>query len=280
MMRFLIALLLALMPASAQAWWEYGHETVAAIAWAEVKPATRAKLRALLAHSALLETPQCPARTLEEASVWADCVKPGERFSYAYSWHFQNVDICKPFDLKAACAFGNCVSTQVTRNAKLLADKSIPLHERVQALAFLVHLVGDLHQPLHAGDRGDLGGNRASASYGEVGGKINLHSIWDGYLAERAISTPPANAAGLLSDVPGTERPALAAGTVDDWSRDSWEVARAVTYGAFAADPCTLDPKARLALDKGRIEAAIPVARRQVLKGGLRLARLLDEALS
>jgi len=264
----------------AQAWWDYGHKTIATIAWAEVKPATRAKLRALMARSHLLETPTCPVRTLEEASVWADCVKPlGERFSYAFAWHFQNVDICKPFDLKGPCLYGNCVSAQITRQAKLLGDKKVPVRERVQALAFLTHFVGDLHQPLHAGDRADLGGNRAAATYGEVAGRNNLHLIWDGYLAERAISTPPAEASGLLSQVPPADRPAFAAGSVEDWSRESWQVARTVTYGAHAADPC-VDRSSRAVLDASKIEAAIPVVREQVLKGGLRLARLLDEALS
>lgn len=276
----LVASLLLMAASPAHAWWDYGHKTIAAIAWAEVKPATRAKLRALMARSHLLDTPTCPVRTLEEASVWADCLKPlGERFSYAFAWHFQNVDICKPFDLKAACLYGNCVSAQITRHAKLVGDKAVPVRERVQALAFLTHFVGDLHQPLHAGDRGDLGGNRAAATYGEVAGRNNLHLIWDGYLAERAISTPLGEAAGLLSGVAAAARPALAAGTVEDWSRESWEVARTVTYGAHTADPC-LDRTSRAVLDAAKIEAALPVVRDQVLRGGLRLARLLDEALS
>jgi hypothetical protein len=266
-------LLFAFLPTPAQAWWDYGHKTVAAVAWAEVTPVTRARMRALFARSDLLDTPDCPVRTIEEASVWADCIKPGERFSYAFPWHFQNIDICKPFDLKAACPFGNCVSAQITRNAKLLADKAVPTRERLQALAFLVHFVGDLHQPLHAGDRADLGGNKAAARYGEAGGR-NLHLIWDGYLAERAISTPPAEAAGLLSEkVPG-----MADGTVEDWSRESWAVAREVTYGAHASDPCAGTPELAV-LDAGKIEAAVPVVRRQVLRAGLRLARMLDEAL-
>ena len=239
MMRILMAILLALIPASAQAWWDYGHKTVASIAWAEVKPATRAKLRALMARSSLLETPTCPVRSLEQASVWADCIKPlGERFSHAFPWHFQNVDVCKPFDLKSACLFGNCVSAQITRNAKLLADTKVPVRERVQALAFLVHFVGDLHQPLHAGDRADLGGNRAAANYGEVGGRNNLHLIWDGYLAERAISTPPPGKAGLLGEVAPADRPAMAGGTVEDWSRENWQIARDYAYGTIWPDPC------------------------------------------
>lgn len=276
------ALSLALLApaAPAQAYWEFGHETVAAIAWAQLKPPVRAKIRGLIAHAPELATPQCPIRNIEEASVWADCIKPGERFSYAFPWHFQNVDVCKPFDIKSNCAFGNCVSAQITRNAKLLADRTIPARERLQAFAFLVHFVGDLHQPLHAGDRDDLGGNKVAARYGEAGGRINLHMIWDGYLAERAITTPAAGARGLLSEVPRERRAAAAAGTVEDWSRENWEVARDQVYAPVSGgEPCTNRP-ARVTLDQAEIKAAIPVLRLQVVRGGLRLARLLDEALS
>jgi hypothetical protein len=159
MYRLLIALFL-LLPSPALAWWEYGHATVGKIALAQVKPATRAKIEAMMRQGTLLETPTCKIDTVEGLAYWPDCIKTlKDRFSYAYAWHYQNVDVCTPFDLKSACADGNCVSAQVTRNAKLLADKSLPLRERVMALAFLVHFVGDLHMPLHAGDRGDSGGN-------------------------------------------------------------------------------------------------------------------------
>ena len=171
------------------------------------------------------------------------------------------------------------MSAQVLRNAKLLADRSLPVRERIQALAFLVHLVGDLHQPVHAADRADEGGNKTPASYGDAARRKSLHLIWDGYLAERAISSPPGEAAGLLSEVGVGERRALASGSVEDWSRESWEVARRVTYGAHAQDPCTTSIE-HAVLDNARIEAAIPVVRGQVLRAGLRLARMLDEALS
>src|SRR4030095_16327332 len=190
--------------APAQAYWEYGHESVARVAWLQMRPDTRARVAALLRQGRLLETPDCPVATLEQASVWADCIKPlGDRFAYAYSWHYQNVDVCKPFDLKAACKDGNCVSAQIERNARLLADRKVPERERLMALAFLVHFVGDLVQPMHAGDHQDLGGNKVAANYGIIGGHMNQHSIWDGPLAERAISTPPAGGRG----VPGPRSP-------------------------------------------------------------------------
>ncbi|AJP73029.1 hypothetical protein TS85_16345 [Sphingomonas hengshuiensis] len=260
----------------AQAYWEYGHETIAQIAYRNVTPDVRRAIDGLLAKSALLETPTCPARTIEQASVWADCVKTlGPRFSYAYNWHYQNVNVCKPFDLKPACPDGNCVSAQIERDVKLLKDKSVPIRERVMALSFLIHFVGDLHQPLHAGDRGDLGGNRVKAAYGIYAPeRLNLHSIWDGLIAERAISTPPS----LVRVYTAAEREAVVGGSVEDWSRDSWQVAHDVVYASALGDPCGPVP-ARAVLSEATIETLVAPARQELVKGGLRLARLLNESL-
>ena len=279
--RRLILLLAGVLAASpAAAWWEYGHETVARIALDSVRPDTRAAIHHLLAKGRLLETPDCPVATIQQASVWADCIKPlGDRFAYAYSWHYQNVDVCKPFDLKGPCKDGNCVSAQIERNARLLADRKVPERERLMALAYLVHFVGDLVQPMHAGDHQDLGGNRVAANYGIIGGHMNQHSIWDGPLAERAISTPPAGARAILAQLPPAERAALASGTVEDWSRESWELARRYAYGTLGGDPCAATNAARPTLTEADVQALIPIMRRQVAAGGLRLARLLDDAL-
>jgi S1/P1 Nuclease len=267
-----LVLAMSVVAVPAQAWWEYGHETTAQIALDKVRPETRARIAALLRHSLALDTPTCPVRTIEQASVWPDCIKGlKERFNYAFSWHYQNVDVCKPFDLTAACKDGNCVSAQVTRNAKLLGDKALPPRERLMALAFLLHFVGDLHMPLHAGDRSDRGGNDLKAAYGIfAGSRLNIHSVWDGYLAERAISTPPA----ILTEA----RAEMAAGTVADWSRESWTVARDAAYGVALGDPCAPVP-GRAQLDDAKIKALVPVVRLQIARGGMRLARLLDEAL-
>jgi S1/P1 Nuclease len=276
MHRLLFAFFLLLLPKPAFAWWEYGHYTVANVAMREIKPATRAKIVRLIRASPALDTPECPVTNIEQASYWPDCIKQyRDRFSYASAWHYQNVDICKPFDLTAACKDGNCVSAQVTRNAKLLADPKLPRRERLMALAFLIHFVGDLHMPLHAGDKNDRGGNDLKASYGAfAGSRLNLHAVWDGYLAERAISTPPAGASGLILSA----RSEMALGTVADWSRESWQVAREAAYVTAIGDPCGPVP-ARAALDETQIARLIPVVREQVLRGGMRLARLLDEAL-
>lgn len=273
----LVALLAVLLPSPALAWWEYGHETVASIALQQVAPQTRREVQTLLRQGRLLETPACSVATLELASHWADCIKGlGPRFDYAFSWHYQNVDVCKPFDLKAACKDGHCVSAQITRNARLLADQTVPPRERLMALAFLAHFVGDLHMPLHAGDRGDRGGNDVKAAYGIASReRLNLHSVWDGYLAERAISTPPK----LVRRFGAEERAKLAAGTVEDWSRESWQASRDYTYATVLGDPCGPAPTERVTLSNEAIERLVPVVRLQIERGGARLARLLDEAL-
>ena len=271
-------LLLFLVPAPASAWWEYGHETVARIAWLEAGPSTRAEIDRLLRQARLLDTPTCPARTIEQASVWPDCIKTlGERFSYASTWHYQNVDVCRPFDQASACRDGNCVSAQIERNMRLLANRALPVRERIFALAFVVHLMGDLHQPMHAGDRGDLGGNRVAAAYGAIA-RTNLHAIWDGYLADRGISNPPGGAQGILSDLGETDRAAMRTGGVADWARESWQASHDFAYGTIFADPCGPPPAERPVVTEEMTRRLVPVVRRQVARGGIRLARLLDEA--
>ncbi len=278
-MRLLILLAALIGIASpARAWWEYGHESVATIAMATAKPQTQRAIRRLLARTDLMETPTCPARTIEQASVWADCIKElKDRYSYAYNWHYQNIGICRPFDIKANCPDGNCLARQTERSARLLKDRSQPVRVRVEALLFLVHFMGDLHQPLHAGDRHDRGGNDMKADYG-YRPNSNLHTIWDGLLADRAISTPAGGAMGILAEVPEADRAAMAGGNVEAWSRESWQVAHDA-YAALLGDACAPVPAVRPALDNAKIAELIPVLRRQVARGGLRLARMLDEAL-
>lgn len=266
----------------AAAYWEYGHQTVASIALAEVKPRTRASIEWLLKRQAVLETPTCPARTIEQAAVWPDCVKElGDRFSYMYSWHYQDIDVCQPFDIKQACPDGNCASVQIARAQRMVADRKLPTRDRLIALTLLVHIAGDIHQPLHVGEAHDKGGNDVKTRYGAIGGRTNLHSIWDGLLADRAISSPPGGARGLLSETTPADRKAMTEGSVEDWMRGSWQIAKDTVYPTAVGDVCArkAGEKATGKLSNEQIAALIPVLRGEVLRGGLRLARLLDEAL-
>ncbi|KHK93443.1 S1/P1 nuclease [Novosphingobium malaysiense] len=273
----LVAALVSFVASPALAWGAYGHRTVAAIAMKNVTPHTRAEIRRILHAEPQLVTPDCPVKTLEDASVWPDCVRQdGARWAYTFPWHYQNISVCRPFDIKAKCAYGNCVSAQVERNARLLADRRLPAEQRLEALMFLTHFVGDLHQPLHVGENDDLGGNRIKADYGIAPG-LNLHWIWDGPEAERAISSanPP-----LVRRYSAAEKARFATGSVEDWARESWQVSRDFLYpAAFGTLPCAGDEADHVVWSNEAIEQAIPVVDERIERAGLRLAKMLDEAL-
>ncbi len=277
----LIAALAALslvVPAPALAWGGYGHRTTAEIAEANISPQTRRAMQRLFAYEAQLGTPDCRLRTIEEASTWPDCVRRTRwRWGHTAAWHYRTTPICEPYDAWANCSGGNCVTAQILRNQHLLADESLPPHIRLEALAFMVHFVGDIHMPLHSGDKDDRGGNDREADYGIVP-DLNLHWIWDGPLAERAISSARPS---LVRRYSAAERAAIATGDAPDWGRESWQIARDFVYRtAFDRDPCAGKLPRETALSQEDIVEAIPISQQRVQQAGLRIARLLDEAFA
>lgn len=274
-----LAALLAMLPAPAGAWGFYAHRQTGAIAEANVSPQVRAKIRALLAYEKQLGTPECPLKTIEDAAVWADCIRgEGWRWGYTAAWHYRTAPVCEAFNARANCAGGNCVTAQITRAHRVLADESLPPAVRLEALAFMIHFAGDVHMPLHSGDNEDRGGNDREADYGIKPG-LNLHSIWDGPLAERAISDP---ADPVVRRYTPAERADLAGGTPDDWGRESWEIARSFVYPtAFDTDDlCSAPLPGKTALTQEDIVRGVPIAKRRVQQAGLRIADLLESAFA
>lgn len=281
MIRTALSLALLLSATPAWAYGQFAHATIAQIAMKNARAETRARVMALVRRAGAVDTPNCATATLDDLSVWPDCVRARykERYDYATPWHYQNLDVCGTFDLAAACRDGNCVSAQIERNAAKLADRSLPVKERVEALAFLVHFVGDLHMPLHSGSHNDQGGNAIPAAYGSYApDRLNLHGIWDGVLADRAIT----EGANLVRRYPAAEVRAQSAGTSADWSRESYDISRTFVYpGSLGEGYCARPtPSERITLSEAMITAAIPVQRLQIERAGLRLARLLDTALA
>lgn len=264
----------------ALAWGDVGHRTIAAIAQANIKPETAAHIADLLKAEGGLGTPACPVKSLSDAAVWPDCLRgDSQRWAYTFPWHFQDSEVPGPgFDIKGNCSYGACASAQIERNRRILADKSLPVAQRLEALAFLSHIVGDLHQPLHAAEHEhDHGGNSVKVDYpGNPNG--NLHWLWDSAIAERAVVTAPAPVVRAYAP---EEKAKIATGGVADWAQESWVVARDVVYpqvyghavakGEVASRPVTMT--------QAQIDADAPVARERIVAAGLRLARLLDEAL-
>jgi len=262
------------------AWGAYAHKTTAKIAEANITPVSARTLKKLFASEKLLGTPDCPLANIQDASVWADCIRRDRlRWGYTAPWHYQGHDVCKTWDPDRACANGNCVSAQIDRNAALLADRTLPDHVRLEALAWLVHLTGDMHMPLHSGSRDDLGGNRVSAAYGIVEGRMNLHRLWDGPLAERAISEE----SNLVRRYPLETLARLGKGSVTDWQKEAFMLSRNVVYPSAQEHEACAAPVPegeRAIIDNSEIIDLAPIARTQVRNAGLRIAILIDAALT
>ncbi|MFN5781175.1 MAG: S1/P1 nuclease, partial [Novosphingobium sp.] len=109
----MLAAMAALMARPAFAWGEIGHHSTASIAWVNVSPETRKAVRELLRSEQGLGTPYCRVRSLEEASYWPDCIRrEGWRWAYSFAWHYQTMNVCRPYDPRANCSGGNCVTGQ------------------------------------------------------------------------------------------------------------------------------------------------------------------------
>src|SRR5215475_10341476 len=170
MRRFVFVLLplILMFPATAEAWGPKGHEIIARIAADNLTPAAHLRLSQILGGDA-------PALMVLDSS-WADEIR-GDHPETA-AWHFVNIEVgSRGYDRKRDCLKDNCVVRQIEREAGLLADPRAPFAPRRDTLRFLIHFVGDLHQPLHATDRHDKGGNAFVVYQGRK--RSNLHRVWD-----------------------------------------------------------------------------------------------------
>ena len=271
----LFAALLAASPA-ALAWSALGHRLVGAIAERHLDPAAEAQVRALLAGE--------PDPTLAGVAYWADALRTDDppRFKATSRWHYINArgGGCD-FDLARDCPDGGCVVAQIQRQRAILADRTQPREARRDALKFLVHLVGDAHQPMHAGDRTDAGGNQYQISLATalepeayardkyVDGVMgtNLHSVWDYYILGAAGLSLPQYARKLdaLPWPPSNEAPLFAPMA---WARESCRLVEARH----------LYPDGHK-LDDGYLDAMRPLAEQRIRQAAWRLASILNDAL-
>jgi hypothetical protein len=155
-------------PSTARAWGADGHRLIAELADNQLMPATRSVVARLLAAE--------PGATLASVSTWADEI----RSRSTAPWHYVNPPPgdCS-YDRARDCDDDQCVVEALNKQVAVLTSKA-PDSERLTALKWVIHLVGDIHQPLHAGFKGDKGGNLYQVQ--AFGRGTNLHSLWDGVL--------------------------------------------------------------------------------------------------
>jgi len=262
MPRLAIALvLLSLLPARAIAWGSEGHRIIAEIAEQYLEPETVRQVHALLD----IEN----ATTLADVANWADQIRPQHRETSP--WHFVDIPIRAPgYDATRDCAGGNCVVVKIDQFIAELRDRTAPPQQRLEALKFVVHFVGDLHQPLHASDNDDRGGNEVRVTFADH--RTNLHAVWDaGILAPAVQCDERGYALDLAHEITPEKITAWQAGSTIDWGNESHAVAVAAIYGRLPHDAGTLPASYE--------SAALPIANEQLERAGVRLAFALNRAL-
>jgi hypothetical protein len=276
----------------ALAWGDEGHEIVGLIAEHYLAPAVRQKVDAILAQdkSGLAATDTGDA--IADESTWADKYRDADNRRLHYistrDWHFVDLEMSGP-DMNAAC-FGrptlppgtaasagpadDCVVDKIEQFEAELANPRTPAPERLVALQFLLHFVGDLHQPLHASDDHDRGGNSKRVTTADMGSG-NLHAFWDTQFVQALGADPRTIANSLIAKITPAEKAGWETGKTEQWAMDSYAVSKQVAYGALPAP----GQDGEYALTSAYETKAKAAAADQLSKAGVRLASLLNRAL-
>ncbi|MGC1728270.1 MAG: S1/P1 nuclease [Steroidobacteraceae bacterium] len=279
----LLALTAVCVAPCAVAWGPQGHRTIGAIADRLLTREAHAAVAQLLAGDLDKFGNPSGRTTLEAVSVWADEIR-GTRASRP-DWHYDNIPVCGAEPRARYCRDGQCNSAQLERLIGVLADRQAAPRERNEALKWVVHLVGDIHQPLHAADNADRGGNDVQVALAGVRtrGRESLHRAWDGELVRLALNARGGQRPPEDIDALALEARRLAAdagqGTPESWASESNNLARGVAY-RFPGFVCGRAPQGIVLLDAAYLQKARSVVRKRLLLAGARLANLLNRVLA
>jgi len=247
--------LLAISVLALVSWGVTGHKAVGQIAENHLTPTTKLAIKKLLG-----------SESLADVSNYADEIRSDARYKYTGAWHFANLAPGLTFD-----EFSNQLKNMKEDNVYKMVyrfgfDLKDPDKSKTQkafALKFLVHFIGDLHQPMHVSNKEDRGGNDIKVSF--MGDFYNLHGLWDSGLIEHQ---------GLTYKEMATNYDTATPAEIKKWQSDDpmvwlWESYQISTilYQEAAADP---------KFEEDYYKSHIPVLEKRIEKGGIRLAGVLN----
>jgi len=246
------------------AWGPEGHHVTVLVAEKYLTPRSAALVKDLLGAESLLD-----------ASVWADNYRHDH--PETGPWHYIDIPLQDTtLDLRRDCPNGDCVLVKTEAFLAVLRNTRAARGDKTEALKYVIHFVGDLHQPLHDEDNNDKGGNMRLVQLGfhvpPPGLTDNLHWLWDTGLIERISSNDQALAAIIGRQITNEDRTAWAKGSVKDWVLEGHRLARTIAYqGLGSATPAVITPEYERQADQ--------VIETQLARAGIRLALLLNETL-
>jgi len=278
------------------AWGDAGHKVIGVIAYSRLTPIVKRKVDTLLAA----DKDDLTAEDFVSRTTWADKYRESDRqttkirYEATRKWHFADIDI-KTGDIDGACEHhpklprgtpasagpaNNCVIDKIEQFIVELRNPFIAKPEKILALKFLMHFIGDLHQPLHAADNNDRGGNDVAVLFAEDIPSTNLHFYWDNYIVERLGSDPWSIGAALSRKISTGTADAWSKGTPITWAKDSFRRAKTVVYNFAGLQEFADDRGAKgVRLDDAYENSALIAARQQLSKAGVRLAAVLNNTV-
>jgi hypothetical protein len=280
-----LVLAVLLCSVSAWAWGPDGHKIVAIIAADNLTPAAASHVADILGVSA---DKRAIATAMADASILPDS-KFRDEDPLTRPWHF--IDIClqdRRADVDARCPRGECVTGKIDEYSRRLKERNYDRWGAAGDLAFLIHFVGDIHQPLHAANDDDRGANCIAVD-SNVRAK-DLHAVWDTTVVRRLEDSVDSGRPGTTAHK--LERTYAAESGTDSWipagdiAWESNQIARSDIYAALhiPIEPCQptadlcLNPLGHAAeLDSSYLDHADAVAGHQLAKAGFRLASLLNQ---
>lgn len=255
--RSILIAALAATSVMAYGWGQKGHDTVACIAENHLTPEAKSMIDSLL-----------DGRSIIYWSNWLDNASHTPEYAYTKTWHYRNIDADETYWNARRNPKGDVV-TALNEQILLLGDTTKSKDERALALKIVVHLAGDIHQPMHLGHLSDLGGNKWVVKH--FNSPRNLHSEWDSAILENGHKWSYSEWQQQIDRAtPEQQSEILNSMLPEDWGLESYKIAKEI----YETTPQNTN------IEYNYIAKWTPVIEKQLLRGGLRLAAILNAAFS
>lgn len=234
-------------------WSQKGHDVTCYIAEQHLTPRAAAAVDSIF-HG----------RSMVYWANWLDNASHTPEYAYSKTWHYNNVDENETYDTRKNAPDGDAITALRHTIGVLSGDRQWPEGSKELALKMLIHIMGDIHQPLHMGHATDYGGNTVKVKF--FGRDTNLHTVWDNNLPEATHKWSYSEWQQQIDRATPAEQLVIISGNIDDWARQSVAISGDV-YRYFPKDK-------NISYDD--IAYWTPVVEDQYLRGGLRLAHVLN----
>lgn len=261
---------------SSFAWSGDAHQLVADLAYESLTPAARSEVDRLIATQSA-DVQGCMIENFARASTWPDCVRRRSGYTHTAPFHFINVPITGRATVQGHCPDAGCITEAIRHYEGTLANRRAPDRQRLEALAFLSHLIADLHQPLHVSNNCDRGGNAIDVIL-PTGATPDLHEAWDDHLARTAMRGQGRRAISVLISQNAAH---WSDGDVEAWALEGNEIARRFAYGALPVSlTCGETPQTLLTVSNAYVQQSVPIIRQQLARAAVRLSVRLNAVMS